>query len=106
MGARLRWDSALRMTRPRQESSLGGSTGCARFPKVSLWPQAFRLLQALAAGGVLTVGFARPLILSTVYLVIAAVWATGASVRKDVTARVLCRHASAISPAHSSPFLT
>ena len=45
-----------------------------------------QLLQAVAAGGLSPDGFAHSLILSTVYLVIAAVAATVVFVRKDVTA--------------------
>jgi ABC-type transport system involved in multi-copper enzyme maturation permease subunit len=44
------------------------------------------LLQAIAAGGLSTTGFAHSLILSTVYLAIAGVVATVVFVRKDVTA--------------------
>ncbi len=45
-----------------------------------------QLLQAIAAGGLNTVGFARSLVLSIVYLAIAVVVATAVFVRKDVTA--------------------
>jgi ABC-2 type transport system permease protein len=45
-----------------------------------------QLLQAIAAGGLSPDGFAHSLILSTVYLVIAATVATVVFVRKDVTA--------------------
>ena len=44
------------------------------------------LLQAIAAGGLSTAGFARSLVLSTVYVVGAGVLATVVFVRKDVTA--------------------
>jgi ABC-2 type transport system permease protein len=45
-----------------------------------------QLLQAVATGGQVTAGFARSLILSAVYLVIAGVVAVVVFVRKDVTA--------------------
>jgi ABC-2 type transport system permease protein len=44
------------------------------------------LLQSIAAGGLLSAGFAHSLILSIVYVVIAGVVATMVFVRKDVTA--------------------
>jgi ABC-2 type transport system permease protein len=44
------------------------------------------LLQAISAGGLSTAGFARSLVLSTIYLVIAGVVATAVFVRRDVTA--------------------
>jgi ABC-type transport system involved in multi-copper enzyme maturation permease subunit len=44
------------------------------------------LLQAIAAGGLVSAGFAHSLILSIVYLAIAGVVATAVFVRKDVTA--------------------
>ncbi len=45
-----------------------------------------QLLQAIAAGGLSSAGFAHSLILSAVYLMIAGVVATVVFVRKDVTA--------------------
>jgi ABC-2 type transport system permease protein len=45
-----------------------------------------QLLQAIAAGGLSTAGFARAVILSTVYLVIAGAVATVVFARRDVTA--------------------